>query len=572
MLRVDLGGGITRTPAMGEPGIGGVRLLLDETPAGLDPFEPAAPIVFAVGASSGRRVLALPGCTVVAKSPLSGGIGESRVTGPFGPALADTGHDALVLTGRAERPVYILVTPDETRVLDATPVWGAGTRETTAWLMDRHPGAHVAAIGPAGERLVRFASVVTDLGFAAARMGLGAVLGAKRCKAIVVAGGSAPPVADPAAVARVTGDYLAELTVNPLTRTEFEPPGFGAWPAEGQEGYLGAANYRTSRVRLPGFGAAAFTARLHRSSGGCPGCPQDCLKSFAADDSGTLHQEAVAVFAAQLGVADLDQVLEWNRWCHDVGVDPVSLGGVLAFRCELASEGLVAGPRFGDAAALRALAGDIVSRTADGDVLAEGVARAAAVLGPATEPYAMHSKGIELPPFDPRGSHGLALAYAVHPLGPRYDGVEHDIDFDPVDGTDRFIANAGASFPMAMLNESKVDFVAGLLELWSGYDAAGLCLYAAPPTRNLTEESAASLLAAVTGRPVTPATVRRWGRTRLALMREYNVREGIPAAADTVPDRFFELPVDGGRLAGAVLDRAGFAAAVGRLRSLLGWV
>jgi aldehyde:ferredoxin oxidoreductase len=553
----------TRIADLAEPGIGGVRLLLDRTPAGLDPFDPAALMVFAV--SNSRRALALPGCTVVAKSPLSGGIGESRVFGPFGPALADTGYDALVLTGRASRPSYVLVTPSETRVLDATPVWGAGTRETTAWLRERHPGAHVAAIGPAGERRVRFASVVTDLGYPAARMGLGAVLGAKRCKAIVVVGGSPREVPE----TRVTQDYVAELLVNPLTRTEFEPPGFGAWPAEGQEGYLGVENYRTARVRLP-FGAADFTARLHRSAGGCPGCPQDCLKSFAPDDSGTLHQEAVAVFAAQLGIADLDLVLEWNRWCHDVGVDPVSLGGVLAFRCELAAVGLMPGPRFGDAAALRALADAVVSRTGEGDVLGEGVARAAAALGSATVPYALHSKGIEIPPFDPRGSHGLALAYAAHPLGPRYDGVEHDIDFDPVDGEERFIARAGASFPMAMLNESKVDFVAGLLELWSGYDAAGLCLYAAPPTRNLTEESAAELLAAVTGRPVTPALVRSWGRTRFALMREYNLREGVPASADTLPDRFFDLPVDGGRLAGAVLDRAAFAAGVTRLWSRLG--
>lgn len=543
---------VTRIADLGEPGIGGVRLLLDRTPAGLDPFDPAALVVFAVGNS--RRALALPGCTVVAKSPLSGGIGESRVFGPFGPALADTGYDALVLTGRADGPSYVLVTPEETRVLDATPVWGAGTRETTAWLRERHPGAHVAAIGPAGERRVRFASVVTDLGYPAARMGLGAVLGAKHCKAIVVVGGTPLHVPE----TRVTRDYLAELLVNPLTRTEFEPPGFGAWPAPGQEGYLGAANFGTSRVGFS-FGAEDFTARLHRSAGGCPGCPQDCLKSFAPDDSGTLHQEAVAVFAAQLGVDDLDEVLEWNRWCHQVGVDPVSLGGVLAFRREL-----------GDLT-LRPLAEAIVTRTGEGDLLAEGVARAAAALGPATLPYALHSKGIEIPPFDPRGSHGLALAYAVHPLGPRYDGVEHDIDFDPVDGEARFIERAGATFPMATLSESKVDFVAGLLELWSGYDAAGLCLFAAPPTRNLTEESAAELLAAVTDRPVTPSLVRRWGRTRLALMREYNLREGIPAAADTLPDRFFDLPVDGGRLAGAVLDRAAFAAGVIQLRSRLGW-
>jgi hypothetical protein len=194
---------------------------------------------------------------------------------------------------------------------------------------------------------VRFAAVVTDRGYSAARMGLGAVLGAKNCKAVVVAGGEEPVAAHPTALARLTGEYVSVITRNPLTSKQHDPSGFGAWPAEGLEGYLGVRNYTTARAHLPGFEASAFLARLGRSTGGCPGCPQDCLKSFA-DDSGVLHQEAVAAFAGTLGIADLDAVLQLNRWCHRQGVNPMSLAGVLAFRCELAERGLVAGPAFGD--------------------------------------------------------------------------------------------------------------------------------------------------------------------------------------------------------------------------------
>jgi aldehyde:ferredoxin oxidoreductase len=194
------------------------------------------------------------------------------------------------------------------------------------------------------------------------------------------------------------------------------------------------------------------------------------------------------------------------------------------------------------------------------------------VLGPQTEPYALHSKGIEMCGFDPRGNQGLALAYAVHPLGPRYDAVEHDIDFDPVWGNDLFIAGAGCErLPMAELSDAKVGLVANLMALWSGYDAIGLCLFAAPPTRNLNEESAALLVSAVTGQEVTPARIREWGRRRLRLMRRNNLREGLTSADDVLPDRFFTLPVDSGRLAGAVLHRAEFEAATVRLRDLLGW-
>jgi aldehyde:ferredoxin oxidoreductase len=581
VLRVDL---TTRTSSVsavsaGPPGLFGLRILLEETAPGLPVFDPDQPIVFGSGATSGRRALALAQCSVVAKSPLSGGIGESRVQGPFGPALADTGHEAVVLTGRATRPSYLLVTPSEARVLDAADLWGLDTAEATSGLVDRHgPGTHVAAIGPAGENLVRFAGVITDLGFAAARMGMGAVLGAKNCKAVVVSGGAVLSGRAPDfAVSRVTLDYLSRMDTNPLTRGEHAAPGFGTWPASGLEGYLGARNYGTSRVSLAGFTPEAFTARLTRSSGGCPGCPQDCLKSFGDTESGVLHQEAVAAFAANLGIEDLDAVLALNEWCHHVGVDPVSLAGVLAFRCELARDGVLDGPRFGDTDALRALMTDIVHRVGEGDLLAEGVARAAKELGSETVPYALHSKGVEIPGFDPRGCQGLGLAYAMHPLGPRYDAVEHDIDFDPVDGEELFIRQAQVDgcppggLAMASLTKSKVDLVANLMELWSGYDAAGICLYAAPPTRNLTEDSAADLLSEVTGSPVTPEEIRGWGRARLALMRRYNLREGFTSADDVLPSRFFTHPVDGGRLAGAVLDPEVFDAATRRLRTLLHW-
>ncbi|MET1071847.1 MAG: aldehyde ferredoxin oxidoreductase C-terminal domain-containing protein [Umezawaea sp.] len=569
VLRVDLGTARSAIEVLPEaarrrdPGFGllGLHELL-ACPPGLPVHHPDQPVVFGVGAVAGRRALALPRFSLVAKSPLSGGVGESRVEGPFGPALADTGHDAVVVTGRAPRPSYLLVLPGQVYVLDADDLWGLDTTETTTVLTARHgPGAHVAAIGPAGENLVRFASVVTDFGFAADRMGMGAVLGAKNCKAVVLVGGAPPAVADPVALAAITADYAARIPGNPLTRSEHEPPGFGTWPADGLEGYLGVHNYRTAKADLGAFTPEAFTARLHRSADGCPGCPQDCLKSFHPNDVGTLHQEAAAAFA---GLADLDAVLRANELCHRWGVDPVSLAGVLGFWSEL--RGGVFSP---------ALAEDVVHRRGDGALLAEGVARAAAVLG--AEPFAMHSKGIELPVFDPRGNHGLALAYAVYPLGPRYDAVEHDVDFDPVRGERLFIDGAAEhgcppeGLPMASLDDVKVRLVANLLELWSGYDAVGLCLYAAPPTRNLTEDSAAALVAAVTGWDVSPAELRGWGRRRLALMRRYNLREGLTSADDTLPDRFFTLPVDSGRLAGAVLDRPVFEAAVVRLRGLLGW-
>ncbi|WP_037269795.1 aldehyde ferredoxin oxidoreductase C-terminal domain-containing protein [Kibdelosporangium aridum] len=554
ILRIDPTSGLSTTT----DGPLGVRLLLAETHPKVSAYRPDQPIVFGVG----HRALAMTRFALTAKSTQSGGIAESRVEGPFGPALGDTGFDGVVLTGRAARPCYVLIENGQARLIDASDLWRLDTAEVTDLLVARHgPATHVAAIGPAGENLIRFASLVTDRGYPAARMG--AIFGAKRCKAVVVVNDETRPIIE----LDITADYMSRVPGNPLTRGQLEPPGFGAWPAGDLEGYLGARNYTTAKAHLDAFTPEAFLGRMTQNSGACPGCPQDCMKSF---NGSPLHQQAVAAFAANLGIDDVQAVLELNASCLKWGVDPVSLAGVLAFRCELPG-----GPDFGDAQALVQLAGQVVWRTGEGAILADGVARAARAYGRATERFALHCKGIEMPVFDPRGNQGLALAFAVNPLGPRYDAVEHDIDFDPERGNELFIANAPEcppeGLPMESLSEKKVKLVADLMELWSGYDALGVCLFAAPPTRNLSEASAAELVSAVTGRNVTPAGIRAAGRQRLSLMRRYNRREGLTSMDDTLPDRFFTLPVDSGRLKGAVLDRRVFAAAVKRLRELLGW-
>jgi len=582
LLRVDLGSGESRTDALGEAerrrdaggGLLGTRLLLEEVPAGLPALHPSQLLVFASGIVAGQRTIALPRFSVVAKSPLSRGIGEARVEGPFGPALRDTGHDALVLAGRAEVPSCVVVRDGVARV-EATPeLWGLDTGEVTDALLARFgPEAHVAAIGPAGERGVRFASVVCDRGFAAARMGLGAAMGAKRLKAVVVVGGRERPVADPEGLEALRAAYAAAIPANALTRTEHDPPGFGAWPGPGREGYLGVENYTTARAGdWSAFTPEAYLERLLESSGACPGCPQDCMKRFrsggADPRAGFLHQEAVAAFAANLGIRDLDRVLELNASCQLWGVDPVALSFALSFACETGR----AGASFGDAEGLSALAADVAHARGAGAWLADGVATAGD-----GHPAALHSKGIEIGSFDPRGSHGQALAYAMSPLGPRYDVVEHDVDFDPEWGDPSFIARAvelggrPAGVPMASLDDDKVRFVARALELWSAYDALGVCLYAAPPTRNLTPDDVRALVRAVTGWEVGREEMRAWGRRRLALMRAYNLREGIGPEADDLPDRFFTEPVDAGRLAGARLDRERFARAKALLARELGW-
>ncbi len=187
---------------------------------------------------------------------------------------------------------------------------------------------------------MRFASIVTDRDFAAYRGGSGAVMGAKNLKAVVLVGGAPPALADPAAVEALTARYAAGIPDNRLTRIQHDPPGFGG--VSPLEGYYPARNFSSSALNgYDGLAGEGLAARLVRSEGGCPGCPNDCIKTFAsAAGPAGLHQEALWALGPNLGVGDLDALLALNARCHDWGLDPVSLGGVLAWWCELAARGV----------------------------------------------------------------------------------------------------------------------------------------------------------------------------------------------------------------------------------------
>jgi aldehyde:ferredoxin oxidoreductase len=603
VVTVDLSTGRSATSALSGAdwrrdagsGLVATRIMLNETPPGIDPFAPDALLVIAGSAVSGHDGVGLARCAVAAKSPATGGVGEARIEGTFPVAFASAGIDVLVLRGRAPEPSIVVITPDEFRVV-ATGLWGTGTAETTDALVEQYgPAVSVAVIGPAGERLVRFASIVTDRTHPASRMGLGAVAGSKLLKGIVVVPGPAPVAADPPRVARITTAYRDRIAGNPQTAEQHDAPGAGAWPVGGGlPGYVTARNARTAWLPVitvrDGAGRrrpanAEDAARRVRGIAACPGCPLDCVKTFAnAIDhrAAGLDEESLAAFAYGLGITDLDTLLGLVASARDWGVDPVSLAGVVAFAVECAErgaalpgrEGEEAGPsRYGDQAAVLRTLRAAALREPGGDWLSDGVARASAHVAPRFRDAALHVKGLETVTWDPRASAGQALATAVGPLGPRYEMVEHDIDFDPFDGPAHGVGQLErlgpwSWAPMDALDDERVARTAFLMDLWSGLDAIGICLLAGPPVRELDLDGCADLVGAVTGWNVTPEEILAWGRRRLGLMRAYNAREGIGPDADRLPDRYHDEPIDAGRFAGNVVDRDAFRRAVDRYRAL----
>ncbi|MEV0235007.1 aldehyde ferredoxin oxidoreductase C-terminal domain-containing protein [Nonomuraea sp. NPDC050786] len=561
----------------------GLRLMAERTPAGLDPYDPRALLYVAAGTLGGTAAPGLAKAVFLAKSPLTGVAGETHALGPFAAGLRGAGATALAVVGRAERLSYLLVQGGEVTCHPAEELRGLGTAATTDALRARHGrAAHVAAIGPAGENLVRYASVVTDRAYAAGRYGLGAVFGAKNLKAIVCVGDAPAQVADPEAVARIAAYYRESLGTNPLAAWQAGVPGFAGWVGEPPApGYASVRNFSVpgaSGLRVPE--AREYEGRAVATTGACPGCPNDCLKVYAPPGTaerrtGGLGQEAFLSLGWNLGIDDLDAVLGANALCNDLGLDPVSLGGTLAFAMECAERGLLpGGPAFGDAAALPGLIGDVATRGgAMGDLLAEGTARAAARLGPAAAPYAMTVKGAELPCFDPRVQPGIGLGYAISPGGPRYDALEHDLDFDPVAGLAYCFGEArriGAEpAPVAELDAERGRRTARLLRLWSGLDALNLCVFASSPTRPLTIDHLTALVAAVLGDAFTLEDLLAAGQARLDAMRAYAAREG--GGPDELPARMHDEPVTEGPHRGAVLERASFGRARDAFYKELGW-
>ncbi len=563
--------------------------LIKRCPRGIDPFDPDNLLILTSSVVAGHPYAGLARFTAAAKSPLTGGVGETRCEGPFGQALKASGFDALVIVGASEAAKTIVIEDGNVTFHDASELWGQPVSITTDSLENEFgPGIVTAAIGPAGEKLVRFASIVTERSYQASRMGIGAVMGSKRLKAIVFRGGELPPVSASEECIRLTESYRARMLGNPLTEWQFKPPGFAAWVhVHGTDAALCARNYQDSVFEAADAYIPENFMRRYVKEGNCPGCPNNCIKFYSGGDDlppsmGGIHQEITGAMGPNIGLEKLDDVLRANALCNEYGLDPVSLGFTLSMAAECLERGILAESevdlplRFGNAHAFLEMTSRIAHRKGFGSVLAEGSRIAARQIGPEAERCAMHVKGLEMSVFEPRTQTNLALGFATAPIGPRYDICEHDWDYDLEVGWPHTLEGSRTlgileRIPMQHLGVDKVRNFKALNTIWSAADALDLCIFAIAPTRVFTLEEMTRMLAAVTGWNTSSHEIMRLGERRVHLMRAYNLREGIPSAADTLPDRFFDEPIRQGAWSGTKLDRSRFREAVTAYYTMVGW-
>ena len=598
ILHVDLG---SRTTRVEEPdqifyrvyaggGLLWTYYLLKETEAGIDPLGAENLLIFASSVVAGHPAAGLVRYIVSAKSPLTNGIGETRCEGRWAVSLKKSGYDAIILHGAAEAPTGLLVEDGVVSFFEAGQVWGKTVGETTDALEARF-GADidVAAIGMAGENLVQFASIISSRTHQAQRMGMGAVMGSKKLKAIVLRGGTLPPVADPEGLRQINEQFERDIPTNSLSNWQKELPGFAVWVhLVGPDAALNTENFRTAVFAGMDEYHGDRWLPMYQGVAPCPGCANDCMKIYHAGEgldprASAMHQEVTGTLGPNIGNTDIRALMRMNNLCNEWGMDPVSLGFTLSFAMECfenqiltpaETEGLDL--RFGNTAAALEMMRRIAMREGLGDVLAECCRRAAERIGRGAERYALHVKGLEMVPFEPRSQTNLGLGYATAPIGPRYDICEHDWDFDVTVGWEHSLEFARTlgileRIPMEYVGAKKVRNYKALNNLWSGADALGYCIFAIAPTRALSLQIMTDMLRAITGWETSSYEILRWGERRNHLMRVYNNREGLTPADDWLAERFFEDEIDSGAKQGIKLDREAFRAAIQTYYEMMGW-
>ena len=595
-LKVDLTAGKvdveTPDPTIYRRYVGGAALaaylLLRELKPGVDPLGPENVLVFACSVINGTPAAGSTRYTVAAKSPLTDGYGESEAGGWWAPEFKAAGFDAIIFTGRSPKPVYLWVKDGQAELRDAAAIWGLPTAEAQDKIRRDvgEPRARIAQIGPAGERLVRYACILNELKHANGRTGMGAVMGAKNLRAVAVRGTQGVEVADKELV-REIARWVNRSYVPDTLQTVGTSRGL---LVNNAGGILPTRNFRQGAFEE----AQKISGEAQRDSilvdcGTCFACPVRCKREvevkegpYAVDRTyGGPEYETLASFGSLLGNGNLESIAKANQICNAYGLDTISAGTAIAFAMECYENGLLTKEdtggldlKFGNAAAIVELTQMIAERRGLGDLLAEGVKRAAERIGRGAEKYAMHVKGQEAPMHEPRGKPaGAALAYALSPTGADHMEVPHDPMFTREDlAAFQAVRPVGLLEPVPQLevSERKARQFFYLQNLWSMYNSLGMCDFVGAPFGPFRINKIVEYVNAVTGWDTSLWEMMKVGERANTLQRVFNLREGFSARDDTLPERFFQ-PLENGALEGHKLDKAEFAKMIHAYYAIAGW-
>ncbi|HHX27197.1 MAG TPA: aldehyde ferredoxin oxidoreductase family protein [Firmicutes bacterium] len=545
-------------PKMAEEYIGarglGTKILCKEVKPGTDPFSPDNKLIFATGPLTGTGAISSGRYNVITKSPLTGYIAASNSGGYFPAEIKYAGFDAFIFEGKADEPVYVWVNNGKVEIRCAKHVWGKDTSETTDILVaETDPDAKVACIGPAGENQVLFSCVINDKGRAAGRSGVGAVMGSKNLKAVVVRGTGDVKISDMKAFREAMAASFKKIREHPVTSQGL--PTYGTpvlVNVVNQHGAFPTRNFQTGVFdRAEKISGETLSETLLVRKRACFACPIACgrptavtTEKYAGKGEGPEY-EVIWAFGATCDIDDLEAITKANYICNELGIDPITMGSTLACAMELYEKGYIPKDatdiplRFGDADLLIEAVRKTAYKEGIGELLAKGSYRLAEEFG--HPELSMSTKKQEYPAYDPRGSKGIGLNYATsnrggchvrgYTISPEMLGVPEKLD------------------PLS--KENKAFWVKAFQDVTALVDSSGMCLFT---TFALGAPDVASMLEPATGIPFSTEKALLAGERIWNLERLYNMREGLTKDDDNLVPRLVEEGMPEGPAAGQVVE------------------
>ncbi|HDP35717.1 MAG TPA: hypothetical protein ENN29_11485 [Candidatus Hydrogenedentes bacterium] len=576
--RMYLGGG-----AMGS------YFLLSETAADLDPMDAGNILTIAPSVTTGCAVSGVSRCSAVALSPLTNAVGEGQVGGNIGPMIKRAGYDAIVVTGCAEKLVYLLVDGERVEICDAAQLAGRSVSEVCDALEQElttsDTNMSVIQCGPAGERRVRFACLMVDRNDSVGRTGMGAVMGGKNLRAIVARApkNAKPEFANPDGLKR-----LAALGAERLKTAEFPgtlrahgTPGIVAFQAG--SGNMASYNYTSGcHPEHKNLAGESYDDKIGAGQTTCYGCVIGCRKRVKADAPypvsdklGGPEFETLSTLGTNLDIVEITAVARANELCNEYGLDTITMGAMAAYVFESMEKGVLAPEQmegrtlgFGKPEDLFRLIEQTARRRGVGDVLADGFEACIAHFGEATAPYAIHCKGQGLPAHMAQFKPSQALMYAAVPIGGDHMSCEHDW----LAAGGELLRGLGVTGnpTRASADLPKARMTAYSQYLYSLLDSLTLCMFCWGPGNLYSYDELAQLVRCATGWECTFWELMKAGERKVNMMRQINARRGFTKKDDTLPQRLFE-PLEDGPGKGRRVDPDTFPGFLEQYYAVMGW-
>lgn len=525
-----------------------IRLLWDLVPQGVDPLSPYNALIVASGPLSGMPLPSSGKLVIASKSPLTNGYGDGNIGSMASYHLRRSGFDAIIVTGAAKRAKYLYVENEKAEIRDAEHLWGLDTFKTEEKLKEE-VGKNVGTllIGPGGENTVRYATVISQKGRSGGRPGMGAVMGSKKLKAIVIKGEKEPPVAKKDELSKLSKEAYEKIT---------KSDNYDFWVRQGtmstivwsnQNSVLPTMNFREGVWELYETISGDLMERLKIDRRGCPYCNMACgnvISDEVGEDS-ELDYENVAMLGSNILLENLRRVAEINKLADKLGIDTISLGNSLGFLMEASERKLIdERVEWGDFRAIRELTIDTAYRRGLGSFLAEGVMRMATWIGKEAKDFAVHVKGLEVSAYNCTAAPGMALAYGTSPIGAHHKDawiISYEVRTDRLGYTREKVER------LVFLQDVRGGMFESLTTCRLPWVEVGLDLEYYP-----------RMLTAITGVEWSLDSIRTVAHRIYTLIRAFWIREhaGWSREMDYAPPRWFKHPFTKGPYAGLKLDFA----------------